>query len=98
MSPTRYVIVESVSTALCGKTANTTLADEPDKSQASVQTWCGRRDSNPHSEELVPKTSASANSATPARVLILRAPAKRPRSRTLDWSHESLLPGRRIRR
>lgn len=36
-------------------------------------TWCGRRDSNPHSEELVPKTSASANSATPARLNTLRA-------------------------
>ena len=37
--------------------------------------WCGRRDSNPHSEELVPKTSASANSATPADSTSLDTPS-----------------------
>ena len=30
--------------------------------------WCAKRDSNPHSEELVPKTSVSANSTTRAMV------------------------------
>ena len=28
--------------------------------------WCGKEDLNPHSEELDPKSSASASSATPA--------------------------------
>ena len=81
MSPTRYVTVESVSTAMCGKTVLETVAGF-----VEWRAWlsCGRRDSNPHSEELVPKTSASANSATPASSSTLCVPTGGSQSRTVD--------------
>lgn len=37
----------------------------------AYQTWCGRRDSNPHAEALDPKSSVSANFTTPAAQSIL---------------------------
>jgi hypothetical protein len=55
---------------------------------SGVHVSCGRRDSNPHSEELVPKTSASANSATPASVSTLGREGRRFGSHTVDWSND----------
>src|SRR5665213_95377 len=57
---------------------------------------CGRRDSNPHSEELVPKTSASANFATPASVPTLGVKGGRFESRRVDWSNDYISNVRRI--
>lgn len=36
------------------------------KQELCINEWCRRWESNPHSEEHVPKTCAYANSATPA--------------------------------
>src|SRR5487761_2725976 len=68
VKPTRSVTVESVSIAVVRRNAPAMLADaRGTDARVTTRYSCGRRDSNPHSEELVPKTSASANSATPAR-------------------------------
>ena len=50
--------------------------------------WCGRRDSNPHSEELVPETRASTISATSANLTCATPKVKRRfRLKTEVWFH-----------
>src|SRR5487761_2495560 len=89
VKPTRSVTVESVSIAVVRRNAPAMLADaRGTDARVTTRYSCGRRDSNPHSEELVPKTSASANSATPARVPTLGVKGSRFESRRVDWSND----------